>query len=186
MRNEFSRRYGQIIRRAYQENSPPSTSIKRRGRRKSAVAFLHLLYTFIDYWNARFPMDRINLKRKISDEKLSILKEIATIISRNIFQMDGLKYIIPMIGTGKKGKVEEVPPMFALLGGEYKKTIKKQKERAGKLVYIKSSLEKNLVRCSSLKKMVVSSTPQKRRDTPVIRGGCPIILHVERYAASTS
>ena len=33
-RNEFSRRYGQIIRRSYQENPPPSASIKRRGRRK--------------------------------------------------------------------------------------------------------------------------------------------------------
>lgn len=33
-RNEFSRRYGQILRRAYQENPPPSASTKHRGRRK--------------------------------------------------------------------------------------------------------------------------------------------------------
>jgi len=33
-RNEFSRRYGQILRRAYQENPPPSVSIKCKGRRK--------------------------------------------------------------------------------------------------------------------------------------------------------
>ena len=50
--------------------------------------------------------------------------------------MDGLKYIIPMSGTGKKEKVEEVPPMFAFFGADYKKTVKKAKEKAGKPVYI--------------------------------------------------
>ena len=75
----------------------------------------NLLYTFIDYWNDKFPSDKINLERQVSGEKLKILEDIATIISWNIFQMDGLKYVIPM---SCKSEVEssEIPPILAALG----------------------------------------------------------------------
>ena len=59
----------------------------------------NLLYTFIDYWNDKFPKDRINLERTVSEEKMQLLLKIAEIISWNIFQMDGLKYVIPMSCT---------------------------------------------------------------------------------------
>lgn len=49
------------------------------------IARENLLYTFIDYYIARF-------KEKPSIDEL---KEIANIISWNIFQMDGLKFVIP-------------------------------------------------------------------------------------------
>jgi hypothetical protein len=50
------------------------------------IARENLLYTFIDYYKDRF-------KRK---PRLNLQKEIAEIIAWNIFQMDGLKYVIPM------------------------------------------------------------------------------------------
>lgn len=50
------------------------------------IARENLLYTFIDYYQAQF-------KEKPSTE---LQKEIAEIIAWNIFQMDGLKYVIPM------------------------------------------------------------------------------------------
>lgn len=50
------------------------------------IARENLLYTLIDYYKAKF-------KRRPS---LSILQEFAEIISWNIFQMDGIKYVIPM------------------------------------------------------------------------------------------
>lgn len=75
----------------------------------------NLFYTFIDYWNDKFPNDKINLDRKVSEEKLKILLEIATIISWNIFQMDGIKYVVPM-SCKHEITIEEVPPMLALLG----------------------------------------------------------------------
>lgn len=50
------------------------------------IARENLLYTFIDYYQAKFKeMPSIELQ-----------KEIAEIIAWNIFQMDGLKYVIPM------------------------------------------------------------------------------------------
>ncbi len=85
----------------------------------------NLLYTFIDYWNDKFPKDKINLDRKVSDEKLAILLKIAEIISWNIFQMDGLKYVIPM--SCKSESVVEVPPMLLMLGEKpNKKAAQKQ------------------------------------------------------------
>jgi len=50
------------------------------------IARENLLYTFIDYYQAQF-------KETPSSE---LQKEIAVIIVWNIFQMDGLKYVIPM------------------------------------------------------------------------------------------
>lgn len=50
------------------------------------IARENLLYTFIDYYRDKF-------KRR---PRLNLQKEIAEIIVWNIFQMDGLKYVIPM------------------------------------------------------------------------------------------
>ena len=75
----------------------------------------NLLYTFIDFWNDKFPSDKINLDRQVSPEKLQTLEDIATIISWNIFQMDGLKYVIPMSCKSEKKEIA-IPPMLALLG----------------------------------------------------------------------
>ena len=75
----------------------------------------NILYTFIDYWNEQFPKSKINLDRKISDEKLHILKEVATIISWNIFQMDGINYTVPMSSISLEN-VPEIPPLCILFG----------------------------------------------------------------------
>lgn len=75
----------------------------------------NLLYTFIDYWNDKFPNDKINLDRQVSLDKMEILLEIANIISWNIFQMDGIKCVIPM-SCKHEVVTEELPPMFLLLG----------------------------------------------------------------------
>ncbi len=60
------------------------------------IARENLLYTFVDYYNAKFTNDQINLATNLSSRHLEILREIATIISWNIFQMDGLRYVVPM------------------------------------------------------------------------------------------
>ncbi len=80
----------------------------------------NLLYTFIDYWNDKFPNGQIDLEKKLKKKHLEILKEIAEIISWNIFQMDGIKFVVPM--SCKNSVVtEEVPPMLAMLGEKKKK-----------------------------------------------------------------
>ena len=50
------------------------------------IARENLLYTFIDYYEDKFK----------TSPSLNLQKEIAEIIVWNIFQMDGLKYVIPM------------------------------------------------------------------------------------------
>jgi len=50
------------------------------------IARENLLYTFIDYYQAQFK----------ETPSIGLQKEIAEIIVWNIFQMDGLKYVIPM------------------------------------------------------------------------------------------
>ena len=75
----------------------------------------NLLYTFIDYWNNKYSNDKINLDRQVSLEKIKILLEVATIISWNIFQMDGIKYVVPM-SCRHEIVTEELPPMFIMLG----------------------------------------------------------------------
>lgn len=82
----------------------------------------NLLYTFIDFYNDKFPNDKINLDRQVSDSKMEVLREIATIISWNIFQMDGLKFVVPM--SCRNGVVEELLPMEKLLGIKPKKVKK--------------------------------------------------------------
>lgn len=56
------------------------------------IARENLLYTFIDYYNGKFK----------KSPSLILQKEIAEIIVWNIFQMDGLKYVIPMSCTTEK------------------------------------------------------------------------------------
>lgn len=90
----------------------------------------NLLYTFIDYWNDKFPDDKINLEKQVSKEKLDILFQIAEIISWNIFQMDGINNIVPM--SGKVGeKLPDTPPMLLLLGE------KPPKPKSKKPIYVK-------------------------------------------------
>jgi len=50
------------------------------------IARENLLYTFIDYYQAQFK----------ETPSIELQKEMAEIIAWNIFQMDGLKYVIPM------------------------------------------------------------------------------------------
>ncbi len=109
----------------------------------------NLLYTFIDFWNDKFPKDRINLERKLATEKLEILREIATIISWNIFQMDGLNNIVPMSGVVDE-EVKEIPPMLLLLGekppkpkGKTPKYVKIMDWEKNKAIKFVSLLEEN-------------------------------------------
>lgn len=88
----------------------------------------NLLYTFIDYWNEQFPDDKINLEEQVTEDKMKILLEIAEIISWNIFQMDGLKYIIPMSGEVEEKSEPEIPPILLLLGEKPAKKKKKEKK----------------------------------------------------------
>lgn len=81
----------------------------------------NLLYTFIDYWNDKFPTEQIDLNKKVSNYHISLLQNIAEIISWNIFQMDGIKFVVPM--SCKNDVItEDIPPMLALLGEKSKKT----------------------------------------------------------------
>jgi hypothetical protein len=66
------------------------------------IARENLLYTFIDYYEFKF-------NKKPS---LKLQKEIAEIICWNIFQMDGLKYVIPMSCRHEINVTEEVLNMF--------------------------------------------------------------------------
>ncbi len=97
----------------------------------------NLLHTFIDYWNDKFPEDKINLERKVSKEKTDILLKIAEIISWNIFQMDGINNIIPMSGV-VEDKNLEIPPLLLLFGE------KPPKPKGKKPIYVRiMNWEKN-------------------------------------------
>ncbi len=80
------------------------------------IARENLLYTFVDYFNEKFPRYMIDLKCKLNMNELSLLREIATIISWNIFQMDGLKYVIPMSCKHTEEIVSEAPGLLKMLG----------------------------------------------------------------------
>ena len=67
------------------------------------IARENLLYTFIDYYKDKF-------KKKPS---LEHQKEIAEIIVWNIFQMDGLKYVIPMSCKTEKKIIKGEVTLFA-------------------------------------------------------------------------
>lgn len=66
------------------------------------IARENLLYTFIDYYQDKF-------KETPSTE---LQKEIAEIIVWNIFQMDGLKYVIPMSCTEEKAIIKGEVTLF--------------------------------------------------------------------------
>lgn len=57
------------------------------------IARENLLFTFIDFYKDNFKKEPTN----------DMLKEIANIISFNIFQMDGLKYVAPFSCKNEKG-----------------------------------------------------------------------------------
>lgn len=66
------------------------------------IARENLLYTFIDYYQDKF--------KKTPKSKLQ--KEIAKIIAWNIFQMDGLKYVIPMSCKTEQITIRGVETLF--------------------------------------------------------------------------
>lgn len=66
----------------------------------------NLLYTFIDYY-----YDKFNQK-----PDMKLVKEIANIISWNIWQMDGIKYVIP--NSCRNEKVTEIT-LFGEISNEY-------------------------------------------------------------------
>lgn len=75
------------------------------------IARENLLYTFIDYYQDRF--------KKLPDIKTQ--EEFAEIISWNIFQMDGLKYVVPMSCHHEI----RITPAIGTLFGEIPETVEK-------------------------------------------------------------
>jgi hypothetical protein len=66
------------------------------------IARENLLYTFIDYYEDKFT----------KSPSLKLQKEIAEIIVWNIFQMDGLKYVIPMSCKSEKILIKGEQTLF--------------------------------------------------------------------------
>ncbi len=66
------------------------------------IARENLLYTFIDYYKDKFK----------KSPNLELQKEIAEIIVWNIFQMDGLKYVIPMSCATEKILIKGEETLF--------------------------------------------------------------------------
>jgi len=66
------------------------------------IARENLLYTFIDYYQDKFK----------ETPSTVLQKEIAEIIVWNIFQMDGLKYVIPMSCTKEKAIIKGEVTLF--------------------------------------------------------------------------
>lgn len=66
------------------------------------IARENLLYTFIDYYQDKFK----------ETPSTDLQKEIAELIVWNIFQMDGLKYVIPMSCKTKKRVIKGTPDLF--------------------------------------------------------------------------
>jgi hypothetical protein len=66
------------------------------------IARENLLYTFIDYYEDKFK----------KSPSLELQKEIAEIIVWNIFQMDGLKYVIPMSCKPEKKIIKGIQTFF--------------------------------------------------------------------------
>ncbi len=67
------------------------------------IARENLLYSFIDYYQAQFKETPI----------MELQNEIAEIIAWNIFQMDGLKYVIPMSCKTEKKIIKGEVTLFA-------------------------------------------------------------------------
>ncbi len=66
------------------------------------IARENLLYTFIDYYQAQFNVT----------PSIELQKEIAEIIVWNIFQMDGLKYVIPMSCKTEQVTIKGIETLF--------------------------------------------------------------------------
>jgi len=66
------------------------------------IARENLLYTFIDYYQAQFK----------ETPSIELQKEIAEIIVWNIFQMDGLKYVIPMSCKTEQVTIKGMETLF--------------------------------------------------------------------------
>ena len=66
------------------------------------IARENLLYTFIDYYEDKFK----------TSPSLNLQKEIAEIIAWNIFQMDGLKYVIPMSCKTEQVTIKGMETLF--------------------------------------------------------------------------
>lgn len=66
------------------------------------IARENLLYTFIDYYQDKFN----------ETPSTELQKEIAEIIAWNIFQMDGLKYVIPMSCKTEKVTIKGAETLF--------------------------------------------------------------------------
>lgn len=66
------------------------------------IARENLLYTFIDYYQDKFK----------DSPSIALQKEIAEIIIWNIFQMDGLKYVIPMSCKTEKITIKGEETLF--------------------------------------------------------------------------
>ena len=66
------------------------------------IARENLLYTFIDYYKDKFK----------KSPSLKLQKEIAEIIVWNIFQMDGLRYVLPMSCKNEKIIIKGVDTLF--------------------------------------------------------------------------
>jgi hypothetical protein len=66
------------------------------------IARENLLYTFIDYYEDKFK----------TSPSLNLQKEIAEIIVWNIFQMDGLRYVIPMSCKNEKILIKGEETLF--------------------------------------------------------------------------
>ena len=76
------------------------------------IARENLLYTFIDYYQAQFK----------ESPSIELQKELADIIVWNIFQMDGLKYVVPMSCKTEHIIIKGADTLF---GKEEDKTIEK-------------------------------------------------------------
>lgn len=76
------------------------------------IARENLLYTFIDYYNDKFK----------ETPSIELQKEIAEIIVWNIFQMDGLKYVVPM---SCKTELETIHGALTLFGKEDDRVVEK-------------------------------------------------------------
>ena len=83
------------------------------------IARENLLYTFIDYYSAQFN----------EPPTIELQKEIAEIIVWNIFQMDGLKYVIPMSCKTEQITINGAETLF---GKEEDTTIEKTCEGCDK------------------------------------------------------
>ena len=66
------------------------------------IARENLLYTFIDYYEDKYE----------KTPNISLQKEIAEIIAWNIFQMDGLKFVIPMSCKNEKTIIKGIRTLF--------------------------------------------------------------------------